>query len=166
MTFYSTTADCLRRYILRYFGENPPYRCDNCGNCVDASENAGTEIEDTSTGWIPKYNKDSSWRNNRERKGERPDVRERGARKERKIPAIAQSVDKDLFIALRKLRHEIAKEISMPAYIVFTDSTLTDICMKMPKTKGEFLRISGVGHAKFEKFGERFIQAVKEYQKA
>ncbi len=33
MTFYCTTSECLRAFILEYFGENPPLNCDNCGNC-------------------------------------------------------------------------------------------------------------------------------------
>lgn len=33
MTFYSTTTDCLRQFILRYFGEQAPGYCGNCGNC-------------------------------------------------------------------------------------------------------------------------------------
>ena len=33
MTFYCTTSECLRAFILEYFGENPPLNWDNCGNC-------------------------------------------------------------------------------------------------------------------------------------
>ena len=33
MTFYSTTANCLREFILKYFGEKPGKICDNCSNC-------------------------------------------------------------------------------------------------------------------------------------
>lgn len=33
MTFYSTTTDCLRQFILRYFGEQAPGYCGACGNC-------------------------------------------------------------------------------------------------------------------------------------
>ncbi len=33
ITFYSTTNECLRNYILKYFGENPNIYCGNCGNC-------------------------------------------------------------------------------------------------------------------------------------
>ena len=33
MTFYSTTKDCLRGFILKYFGEKGPRRCENCSNC-------------------------------------------------------------------------------------------------------------------------------------
>lgn len=33
MTWYCHTDDCLRAYILMYFGETPPPRCENCSNC-------------------------------------------------------------------------------------------------------------------------------------
>ncbi len=38
MTFYATTPDCLRAFILRYFGEKSPARCENCGNCLFGGE--------------------------------------------------------------------------------------------------------------------------------
>ncbi len=34
MVFYATTTDCLRRFILKYFGEQAPLSCDNCSNCL------------------------------------------------------------------------------------------------------------------------------------
>ena len=46
MTSYATTTDCLRRYILNYFGEKAPVCCGHCGNCdtnfeeVDATMDA------------------------------------------------------------------------------------------------------------------------------
>lgn len=33
MVTYCNTSACLRKYILEYFGEQQPSRCDNCGNC-------------------------------------------------------------------------------------------------------------------------------------
>ncbi|MBQ7859744.1 MAG: ATP-dependent DNA helicase RecQ, partial [Faecalibacterium sp.] len=36
MTFYSTTQDCLRGFILKYFGQQPPARCEHCGGCANA----------------------------------------------------------------------------------------------------------------------------------
>lgn len=33
MKNYCFTSGCLRHYILEYFGEDSPARCDNCGNC-------------------------------------------------------------------------------------------------------------------------------------
>lgn len=38
MAGYGKTTDCLRRYILRYFGEQAPLRCNNCGNCCGKLE--------------------------------------------------------------------------------------------------------------------------------
>ena len=46
MTFYCTTTECLRHYILRYFGENSPLSCGHCSSCdtnfeeVDATMDA------------------------------------------------------------------------------------------------------------------------------
>ena len=40
MVFYATTTDCLRSFILRYFGEEAPAFCGNCGNCLADFEEA------------------------------------------------------------------------------------------------------------------------------
>ena len=69
----------------------------------------------------------------------------------------------DCFEALRALRTEVAKEESVPPYIVFSDKTLVDMCVKLPFTKKEMLMVSGVGEHKYEKYGERFIERIKEF---
>lgn len=66
----------------------------------------------------------------------------------------------DLFEKLRALRLEIAREESMPPYIIFSDKTLIDMCVKKPTNKDEMLNVSGVGEHKFAKYGERFIEAI------
>lgn len=38
MTFYCHTSDCLRSYILRYFGEYGDNYCGNCSNCLHEFE--------------------------------------------------------------------------------------------------------------------------------
>lgn len=45
MTFYATTPDCLRSFILRYFGERAPARCENCSNCLHAGEESDVTDE-------------------------------------------------------------------------------------------------------------------------
>lgn len=45
MTFYSTTPDCLRAFILRYFGETPPPHCENCGNCLSNLETVDITVD-------------------------------------------------------------------------------------------------------------------------
>lgn len=67
-----------------------------------------------------------------------------------------------LFETLRELRMEIAKEEKVPPYIIFSDKSLTDMCIKLPKNKEEMLKVSGVGEAKFERYGERFIALLEK----
>ncbi|MDR1560579.1 MAG: RecQ family ATP-dependent DNA helicase, partial [Clostridiales bacterium] len=42
MVSYCETGDCLREFILRYFGETKPITCDNCSNC--RSEGIDTDV--------------------------------------------------------------------------------------------------------------------------
>ena len=66
----------------------------------------------------------------------------------------------ELFETLRKLRLSIAREEGLPPYIIFSDKTLIDMCIKTPTDKQAILGVSGVGEAKYKKYGERFIDAV------
>lgn len=65
-----------------------------------------------------------------------------------------------LFGKLRSLRMEIAREENVPPYIVFSDKTLTHMCLIKPKTKEEMMQVSGVGEFKYEKYGERFLSCI------
>lgn len=69
----------------------------------------------------------------------------------------------DLFEVLRKLRLEIAKEESMPPYIIFSDKTLIDMCVKKPSDEEEMLNVSGVGANKLKKYGQRFLQEIQKF---
>ena len=52
----------------------------------------------------------------------------------------------------------------MPPYIVFSDKTLAHMCVVKPKTKGEMLKVSGVGEFKFEKYGQRFLRCIEKFE--
>ncbi len=69
----------------------------------------------------------------------------------------------DLFELLRKLRLTIAREEGMPPYIIFSDKTLIDMSVKAPRDRRSMLSVSGVGEAKYEKYGERFIEAIEGF---
>ncbi len=45
MTYYATTTDCLRKYILKYFGEKSPLSCGHCGNCDTKFEQIDATID-------------------------------------------------------------------------------------------------------------------------
>ncbi len=69
----------------------------------------------------------------------------------------------ELFEILRQLRLTIAREEGMPPYIVFSDKTLIDMSVKVPRDRGSMLGVSGVGEAKYEKYGERFIEVITDF---
>lgn len=64
---------------------------------------------------------------------------------------------------MRALRNKIATATRVPAYIVFADVALKDMCIKLPTNDEEFLEVSGVGKAKLQKYGEKFIEAIRNY---
>ena len=70
----------------------------------------------------------------------------------------------DLFEQLRALRMTIAREAAVPPYIVFSDRTLIDLCVKCPQNREQMLQVSGVGTAKFEKYGGQFLDAIRSYR--
>lgn len=74
------------------------------------------------------------------------------------------NVDEDLFEALKTLRLRIAANENIPAYIVFSNSTLRDMASKKPTTMTEFLDVSGVGKYKAEQYGEMFLTEIKKYK--
>ena len=246
MTFYSTTTDCLRAFILRYFGEQAPGYCGSCGNCetefverdvtVDAQKIVscvyrlgerdlrlgktkivailrGSKADDIVRGGLDMLSTygimaDDSAKHVRfvldvliERgvlalsPGQYPVVlftqasgqflRQRqqlvlkvpkekpkpkleprrmwGAGPGGAAPEVLGEVDQDLFEKLRTLRFEIAREEGVPAYIVFSNATLSDMCVRKPRSEEEFLRVSGVGATKAARYGERFLSAINEY---
>ncbi|MBS7272390.1 MAG: DNA helicase RecQ [Fibrobacter sp.] len=68
-----------------------------------------------------------------------------------------------LFEILRKVRKQIADENSWPAYVVLSDRTLKDLAAQMPQSLGDLHNVFGFGEKKIEKFGQRFVDAVKEF---
>lgn len=247
MNYYCLTKNCLREYVLRYFGELGIRDCGNCSNCQREYENtdmtaaaeqiisciqemrgryginvvAGTLAGDdraklreygvaayasygnlkemTEAGIkqvinqmliegilevtkdkyallrttkkaetvlrgecaviVKEPKKDPVYESDRE---SRMSAAAAGSSKKR-ISDILNSRGLKLFDKLRSLRIAIAKEESVPPYIIFSDKTLVDMCVKVPFTKEEMLRVNGVGENKFERYGERFIQEINEF---
>lgn len=71
--------------------------------------------------------------------------------------------DNGLFEILRTLRKEISEREKVPPYIVFTDSTLREMSEYFPVDKKEMINIKGVGESKLNKYGEEFMEAIKNY---
>jgi DNA helicase II / ATP-dependent DNA helicase PcrA len=70
------------------------------------------------------------------------------------------SYDEELFERLRAWRKARADEDSVPAFVVFTDATLQLIAEQRPTSQAALLRISGVGPAKLERYGDGLLEVV------
>lgn len=259
MTFYCTTSDCLREFILKYFGERAPHYCGKCSNCLTQFEHIDITVEAQKilscivktrqrygrkmiidvlrgskaerilqlrlneqstygimsdctekrlrdifnyleeTGHIfteggeypvvhaskkcipllkgevtltmktskekPKVDKEALRRSAREAaKAKSLEIMGRriGSRAE-EISENAKKVDGTLLNELKNLRWDIAARERVPAYIVFSDMALIDMCRKLPRSDDEFLEVSGVGKAKLERYGAAFLQVINDY---
>ena len=69
----------------------------------------------------------------------------------------------DLLDVLKELRAKLAKEAGIPAYVVFSNATLSDMVRKKPKTMSEFRRVSGVGEIKAAWYGNVFIDRIRQF---
>lgn len=226
MTFYSTTNDCLRGFILRYFGGDKKAYCGKCSNClsvhklvdvtIDAQKimsciaRTGQRYEKTVICDVLKgsrsekilkaeLNSQSTYGimkevtarhifgtidflaekeyisadNETEALKLLPKSRDVLFGRERLVMKKVENSEKvvkthrpevpvnsDLLDALKALRKSIASKKSVPAYVIFTDATLTDMCKKCPETPDEMLEVSGVGRTKLEKFGKEFLEVI------
>ncbi len=241
MTFYCFTNECLRDYILRYFGEYGSNYCGNCSNCLSQFETVDVTdlakvligcvescrqryginviidtVHGANTAKIRNYHMDENPYYGQLAKVPAYKLRQvmnhlmmddylmatndeyaiikltdksgnvlngeesifmKMAREQERIPkeakekktkakaAGAASLNEQetaLFERLRALRMETAKSEKVPPYIVFSDKTLVHMCLLKPATKEQMLKVSGVGELKYEKYGERFLNCVRE----
>ena len=68
-----------------------------------------------------------------------------------------------LYQRLTALRKQVASEVRLPPYIIFHDATLREMCQILPADMETLKGIRGVGQAKLEKYGMRFLQAIREF---
>ena len=70
----------------------------------------------------------------------------------------------ELYDVLRDLRGELAKEHSVPAYVIFSNATLSDMAKKAPKNMTEFRKVSGVGEIKAAWYGKKFLKCIADFR--
>ncbi|MAT56591.1 MAG: DNA helicase RecQ [Ignavibacteriae bacterium] len=80
-----------------------------------------------------------------------------------KTVEFTENYDHVLFAALRMKRKEIADQLKLPPYVIFSDKTITEMATYFPVNKREMLAIHGLGEIKFEKYGQIFINEIIEY---
>ncbi len=236
ITYYCNTSECLREYILRYFGDSTTCSCMNCSNC-----NAGAEMTDITVetqkvisciyrlnqrnmrfgkkivseilhgdynakiraskldtlstyslmkeyslqkcieiidflvirGYISvsdgeysvlELNSNSVKFLKNNHKVIMPVLKKTDKERvsESKSTNVIYSIDIKLLEKLKELRKKIADRENVPAYIIFSDASLRDMCVKLPKTVYEFSQVSGVGKVKTEKYSSEFLKLLNK----
>jgi len=69
----------------------------------------------------------------------------------------------ELFDELKELRGKLAREAGVPAYVVFSNATLSDMAKKKPTTMSQFRKVSGVGEIKAAWYGKTFLERIRQY---
>lgn len=70
-------------------------------------------------------------------------------------------LDEDLLSRLKEWRVERARELKVPAYVVFTDATLVAIAEQRPMDHSALVAISGIGAGKLDRFGAEVLAVVR-----
>jgi len=69
--------------------------------------------------------------------------------------------DQELFQKLRTLRASIAKDMNVPPYVIFPDTTLIALAKERPASSSDLLGVPGIGETKRERYGAAFLEAIR-----
>lgn len=81
----------------------------------------------------------------------------------KKQKSLVRPQDEPLWQALRKIRTELATEMGVPPYVVFSDASLQDMIKIRPQTLNDFSRVSGVGEQKLQRYGQQFVAEIVKF---
>ena len=83
---------------------------------------------------------------------------------QRQLDAVEQQLAEAVDM-LRALRLRIAEKRGLPAYMIFNDATLRNMCAMKPQTPEQLLAVPGVGEAKLRNYGGEFLRAIARWKK-
>jgi len=84
----------------------------------------------------------------------------------RRCESCPSDIDDELLAELKDWRLRISKEMSVPAYVVFTDNTLIAIAETLPTDDAALVAIPGIGARKLEQYGPDVLAMVKGRQRS
>jgi ATP-dependent DNA helicase RecQ len=143
--FAESTA-CRHRQICLHFGETPKWeRCDMCDVCGNTPAWMSAQVDATLA--VEQRPQKAGGRK------QEADARDAGGR-----------VDPELMEYLREWRRGVALRDHVAAFIVMHDSTLQDLCRKMPRSIGDLLQVSGIGERKADRHGREILDALERYR--
>jgi len=132
---YVEIQSCRQAGILTYFRD--PMRMKHCGHCDVCAPDDGMKIQK------PNFQKSITLKKKR-----------KSAQQGVQLSPEQESLERDL----KEWRKDWASENDVPAFIVFSNKTLKDLCVKLPKTESELEEVYGLGPSKIEKFGAELLR--------
>ena len=154
MQKYAYTTGCRRAFVLRYFGDEAGRgTCGGCDNCLGV--HAGNERHQPA---VTRQRREKAAPAGNGGRASRPGA---GRSSDPATEVVLDGAGTRLFASLKALRSSIAREEQVPPYVVFTDRTLAELAARRPRTSAGLLEVYGVGPARLDKYGERFLAAIK-----
>ena len=99
---------------------------------------------------------------------EKVEIRKLEVREEKpksQTSAMDLDYDKDLFALLKTSRKQIADDLGVPAFVIFSDATLLELAAYLPQDEDDLYQISGFGESKVQKYGMTFLEEITAYCK-
>ena len=162
MTFYSTTQDCLRGFLLHYFGEAAPKKCGNCSCCLAAEQEAQLQVE-----YSRRRAADNARRLEMQQyeKGKNNKLRQQQEifaeyRRKNLVNVMLNDSDEKLLGKLFEVRKRLAAKQRVPAFNIFSDAVLREMAQKKPRDMDELIRINGVGEHPAMMYGKDFLRVI------
>ena len=162
MTFYSTTQDCLRGFLLHYFGEAAPKKCGNCSCCLAAEQEAQLQVE-----YSRRRAADNARRLEMQQyeKGKNNKLRQQQEifaeyRRKNRVDVMLNDSDEKLLGKLFEVRKRLAAKQRVPAFNIFSDAVLREMAQKKPRDMDELIRINGVGEHPAMMYGKDFLRVI------
>lgn len=156
MQGFTRSSECRQKQICAYFGEERPWKgCGICDCCAGAPA------------WLEGLSAEQEKRESRSRNERKQRVRSDRARAAEAATYqwhVSVSVDEELREFLKEWRRNAARERNRPAFLVMHDTTLEQICAVRPKTLGQLCKVSGIGEAKCEEYGQEILDVLRRFQ--
>jgi ATP-dependent DNA helicase RecQ len=141
---FAESSACRHRQICVHFGEKPKWdRCEMCDVCGAAPDWLAEKAEAATL---------TLERRSRPKRAEAVAKQPQGA------------LDPDLLEYLREWRRGVSLRDNLPAFLVLHDSTLEDLCRKLPRTRPELLGVSGIGEKKAGALGAEILAALQAFR--
>jgi len=90
-------------------------------------------------------------------------INENNQKRKQKYTAVEGTSNLGLFERLRMLRNNLAEELDLIHYQIFSQKSLYEICETLPVTEAELLKVNGFGKVRVKKYGESILNIIKAY---